>query len=285
MSNNSKLPSGGLKKLMPPITGYVLGLCISFSVKAGNDNFPAGARSSAVANASVTSADCWSTFNNQAGLAWISTPVAGLHFENRYLVKEFSMQAGTLAIPLKPGTIAASYRFFGYSKYYESKFGLGFGRKFSKYFTAGVQVDYLQTHIAEGYGNYNTVVAEIGILTKPTKNFSIGFHLFNPNRIKHRTLPEETVPTVVRFGLGYSFDGKASILFETEKDLDQKPVYKGGIEIAMLHQLYLRCGYATGYEQLSFGLGYKLKKCFADIAFTRHYILGFTSHISLGYEF
>jgi len=260
-------------------------LCISYRVLAGDDNFPAGARSAGVSNASVTLTDGWCTFNNQAGLAYLNSAVAGLYVENRFLVKELSMQAGTLAIPFKPGTLAVSYRFFGYSKYYESKIGLGFGRKFSKYFAAGIQVDYLQTHIAEGYGNYNTVVAEIGLLAKPAKNFSIGFHLFNPNRVKHKNLPEETVPTVVRFGLGYSFDDKAQLLFETEKDLDQKPVYKGGIEIALLHQLFFRSGYATGYEQLSFGLGCKLKKLIADIAFTRHYMLGFTSQISLGYEF
>ena len=274
-----------LKVFTLPGANLILSLCISYPVIAGDNNFPAGARSSGISNTSVTLTDGWCTFNNQAGLAFLNSVFAGLYFENRFLIKELSMQAGTLAIPFKPGTIAVSYRFFGYSKYYESKFGLGFGRKFSKFFAAGVQVDYLQTHIAEGYGNYNTVVAEIGMLAKPSKNFSIGFHLFNPNRVKHKTLPEETVPTVVRFGLGYSFDDKAQLLFETEKDLDQKPVYKGGIEIAMLHQLFFRGGYATGYEQMSFGLGYKLKKLTADLAFTRHYMLGFTSQISLGYEF
>jgi hypothetical protein len=284
-STSKPLHGFWLKALLLPGASLIVCLFFSFSVRAGDDNFPAAARSSGVSNASVTLTDGWCTFNNQAGLGFLNSAVAGLYFENRFLIKELSLQAGTLAIPFKPGTLAASYRFFGYSKFYESKIGLGFGRKFSKYFAAGIQVDYLQTHIAEGYGNYNTVVAEIGILAKPSKNFSIGFHLFNPNRVKHKKLPEETVPTVIRFGLGYSFDDKAQLLFETEKDLDQKPVYKGGIEIAMLHQLYFRSGYATGYEQLSFGLGYKLKKLIADIAFTRHYMLGFTSQISLGYEF
>jgi hypothetical protein len=277
-------------KILPQLSGEAMFACTivicfsSFPAKAG-DNFPAGARSSAVSNASVTLTDGWSTFNNQAGLAYLNSIVAGLHFENRFLIKELSMQAGSLAIPFKPGTIAASYRFFGFSKYYESKIGLGFGRKFSKYFSAGVQIDYLQTHIAEGYGNYNSVVAEIGLLAKPSKNFSIGFHLFNPNRVKHKVLPEVTEPTIVRFGLGYGFDDKASLLFETEKDLDQKPVYKGGIEIAILQQLYLRGGYASGYEQVSFGLGYKVKKFVADLAFTKHYLLGFSPQISMEYEF
>jgi hypothetical protein len=269
----------------PSGIGFVLWLCIALPVNAGNDNFPVGARSSGVSNASVTLADGWGTFNNQAGLAFINSAIVGFHFENRFLLREFSMQAGTLAIPFKPGTIAASYRYFGYSKYYESKMGLAYGRKFSDYFAAGVQVDYLQTHIAEGYGNYNAVAAEIGFLAKPLKSLLVGFHIFNPTRVKQKSLSEAKVPTVMRFGLGYSFDGKALLLFETEKDIDQKPVYKGGIEIEMLHKLFLRGGYATVYNQYSFGLGYKFKGILADIAFTRHNILGFTPHISLGYEF
>ena len=273
-----------LKVFLLPEASLILWLCISFPLHAG-DNYPAGARSAGVSNASITLTDGWCTFNNQAGLAYLNSVVAGVYFENKFLVKDLSMQAATLAIPFKPGTLAISYRFFGYSKYYESKAGLAFGRKFSKYFSAGVQVDYLQTHIAEGYGNYNTVVAEIGLLANPSKNFTIGFHLFNPNRIKHKTVPEEKVPTIARLGLGYSFDGKALLVFETEKDLEQKPVYKGGIEIEMLRKLYLRGGYATGYEQLSFGLGYKFKRLAADIAFARHYVLGFTPHLSLAYAF
>jgi len=269
----------------PSGIGFVLCLCISLPIYAGNDNFPAGARSSGVSNASVTLADGWGTFNNQAGLAFLNSAMVGFHFENRFFIREFSMQAATLAIPFKPGTIAASYRFFGYSKYYESKAGLAYSRKFSNRFAVGVQIDYLQIHIAEGYGNYNTVVVEIGLLVKPLKNLLVGFHVFNFTRVKRESLPEEKVPTVMRFGLGYSFDGKALLLFETEKDIEQKPVYKGGIEIEMLHKLFFRGGYASVYDQFSFGLGYKCKGIIADLAFTRHNILGFTPHISLGYEF
>ena len=271
-----------LKKLSLPLT--ILSLTLS-SLKAGNGNYPAGARSSALSNASVTLYDAWGTFNNQAGLAFLKSPMAGFYFENRYLVKEFSMQAGTLAIPFKPGTIGACYRYFGYSKYYEAKFGLAYSRKLTEHFSAGVQIDYQQTHLAEGYGNYNSVTAEIGLMAEPLKNLTLGFHLYNPGRVKKTAPFEEKIPTVMRLGLGYHFEGKASILFETEKDLDQEPIYKGGLEIKSFENLFLRGGFSSGYEQYSFGLGYKLRRIVADLAFTKHYYLGFSPHISVGYEF
>jgi hypothetical protein len=258
---------------------------IHLNIWADNGNYPAGARSAALSNASVTLHDAWGTFNNQACLAYISKPTVGFYFENRFLVKEFSMQAGTFALPFKPGTIAACYRYFGYSKYYEAKFGLAYSRKFTEHFAVGVQIDYLQTHMAEGYGNYNAVSAEVGLLARPLKNLSIGFHLYNPTRTRNDDLFGQSVPTVARLGFSYSFEEKAMLLLETEKDLHQKPIYKGGLEVKAIDKLYLRGGFSSGYEQYSFGLGYKFRKLLVDMAFTRHYYLGFTPHVSLSYEF
>lgn len=274
---------------MPSLQSKIL--TISFlcfvcpDLHAGNGNYPVGARSSALSNASVTLADAWGSFNNQAGLALLTAPTVGFHFENRFLVKEFSMQAGTLSIPFKPGTVGVCYRYFGFSKYYEAKFGLAYSRKFAEFLSVGVQIDYLQTHLAEGYGNYNAVTAEIGVLAEPAKNLVFGFHLYNPARVKKNAPLEEKIPTVVRCGLGYHFENKATLLFETEKDLDEKPVYKGGLEVKTLEKLYFRGGFSSGYDQYSFGLGYKFKKLVLDMAFTRHFYLGFSPHVSLSCEF
>jgi hypothetical protein len=279
-------PAKGIStsKLLPKLAGCLFLSVYSSTLFAGNDNYPAGGRSSALSNASVMLSDTWNTFTNQAGLANLTSPVAALYFENRFMVKEFAMQAGTLAIPFKPGTIGLSYRFFGYSKYNEIKFGLAYGRKFNQHFSSGIQVDYLQTHPL-GYENSHAIAAEIGLLAEPLKNLFVGFHLFNPTRTKQRAADKEEVPTIFRLGAGYHFEDKALLLFETEKDAEQKPVYKGGLEVNALGDLYLRGGFSSGYENYSFGLGYKFKKLTADLAFSNHVYLGFTPHVSLAYEF
>jgi hypothetical protein len=178
-----------------------------------------------------------------------------------------------------------SYRHFGYSKYHESKLGLGIGRKFAEHFAVGVQIDYLQTYFAEGYGTHNAVAAEAGILAKPLKNLSIGFHVYNFTRNNNNSLPEESIPTNVRLGISYEIESKATILIETEKELESDVMVKAGLELVPVNNLFFRLGFATQIEQYSVGIGYKLKKISADIAFSHNAILGFSPKAGISYEF
>lgn len=257
-----------------------LGLFFHITLFAGNDNYPAGARSSSLATASVSLTDVWSSFNNQAGLAWLTTPSLGFHYENKFLVKEYALQAGTVALPLKPGTGSLSYRYFGYSKYHESKIGLAFAKKLHETISAGVQLNYHQTYLAEGYGSYHALTVEIGILYNPVENLFIGAHVFNPNRAKSNAISEEYIPTIYRLGAGYNILDKATLLFETEKNLDRNPVFKGGLEMSAVKNLDFRVGFGSDYIEYTFGLGYHSHRFSFDLAFSHHYILGFTPHAS-----
>ena len=64
---------------------YRILLCIIFSChwiticRAGNDNYPLGARSAGMATASVVLTDIWSSANNQAGLGYIEQPAAAVY--------------------------------------------------------------------------------------------------------------------------------------------------------------------------------------------------------------
>jgi hypothetical protein len=255
-----------------------------FPVYSSNIYIHSGARSAAISHSSVTLADCWSSFNNQAGLAFLSKTEAGIDFENRYLLKEFQTYSGTVAVPLKPGTLAASFCHFGYQLYSESKAALALSRKFANRVAVSVQFDFLQKHIAEGYGQYNAVATEIGLMGIVSQNLTLGFHIFNPVPIGKKTLPEEQIPTVGRLGLKYTV-GKISLMGETEKDTRQSVVFKGGIEVEAIKDFFIRGGYASGWEQFSFGMGYRWHKFVCDVAFAHHQVLGLTPNIALGYVF
>ncbi len=258
----------------------IIVLLANTQIFAGNENYPAGARSSSLATASVSFTDVWSSFNNQAGLAWITVPTVGLHYENKFLVKEYAFQAGTFAVPLKPGTGSLNYRYFGYSKYHETKIGLAFARKLHKSIAVGVQLNYHQTYLAESFGNYNSLSVEIGLMYSPSENLFIGAHVFNPNRAKSNAISEEYIPTIYRVGAGYNLLKKATLLFETEKNLEQTQVFKGGLEVNAIKNLDFRIGFGSSYIEYTFGLGYHSKKFSFDLAFSHHYILGFTPHAS-----
>lgn len=254
------------------------------SVIGGNENYPVGARYSAMGNCGVMTPSLWSTSHNQAGLAYIKASEIGLHYENKFLIPELGLSSLAFALPTKKtGTFGLNYNHFGYSKYNENKIGLSYARMFGGSFSAGVQIDYFQTHIDEEYGNKGVPVAEIGILSQPVKGLYIGVHAFNISKAKMDSYSNERIPTIFKLGLGYAFSEKALVCIETEKYIDQKAIFKGGIEYQLLVNLYLRTGIITNPVQNTFGIGYKMKKFKADIAFATHPVLGLSSQISISY--
>ena len=106
-----------------------ISFCIFQSAIAA-DNYPVGARSAGVANASVTYSDVWSVYHNQAGLALLKDISVGTYFENRFLISQLGLRSFTAAVPVgNVGTFGLSGTFFGYSAYSEKKAGLAYAKK------------------------------------------------------------------------------------------------------------------------------------------------------------
>ncbi len=117
------------------ITYVLLSIFCSF---ANNDVTVTGARSTAMGNASVTLYDIWSTNNNQAGLGFIKQTQVSTSYENRFLIKELGLAAGTVVLPIKAGTFGLSINHFGYTNYNQTKYGLAFGKAFGENISAGI---------------------------------------------------------------------------------------------------------------------------------------------------
>lgn len=281
-------------KLIVAILAFVL-FCPVLLV-ASNDNSPIGGRSAAMANSSVTLSDIWSVHNNQAGLGYFDHIAAGFYYENRFMVKELALRAGAFVLPTKSGVFGLNYNYFGYSKYNEQKIGLAYARAFGKNFSAGLQLDYLSTRIAEDYGSKNTFTFEIGIQTKLTENFILAAHVYNPIGVTIENEFDEKIPTIFKLGVSYFLSDKLLIALETEKDLDYKPLIRGGIEYKIVEQAIVRIGYSTlpsaaGSQNFSisslyaFGFGLNLKKLQIDFSSTIHQTLGWSPQISFSYTF
>lgn len=264
---------------------YLL-IIICVNAHAVNDNYPSGARASALSNSGVVLEDLWSNYHNQAGLARVDKLILGFHYENKYVVSQYGLHALALAIPTNRGTIGASVTFFGYSKYNESKISLAFGKPFGDIFSAGIQLDLLNIYQAEDYGNSTTLAVEGGILAEPVDGLFIGAHVYNPTMSYYHTFEPEKVPTILQVGIGYYFTEKLFIVMETEKDLEQKIVFQGGAEYHVIKSIYARFGLSTfELSSYSFGVGFVYKGIKADMAFSQHQILGYTPHVSFSYSF
>lgn len=147
----------------------------SFKVEAG--------KSVAMSDASVTLSDIWSVYHNQAGLGNLEDISIGAFHQSGF-IKEQNVQGIAFALPTRTGTIGVSYAYYGFSQYNEMQAGLAFGRSFTKYFSVGIQLNYIYTHIADNYGTEDAVNFEIGILSEPIDNLVVGAHIYNPLRSK-----------------------------------------------------------------------------------------------------
>ncbi|HPE35087.1 MAG TPA: hypothetical protein PLI65_09845 [Bacteroidales bacterium] len=264
---------------------YLLLILITPFISAATGNVPEGGRSAAMGNASAALTDFWSLQNNQAGLAFYHQMAAGIYFENRFLVKELSLRAGGVVMPVRAGVFGLNASYFGYELYNESKIGLGFARKFGERFAAGLQLDYLITALGEDYGSKGVVTFEAGILTKINDHLNIGAHVFNPVNVKLLEYADERVPAVFKVGAAWSLDANIVLTAEVEKETDFDPVVKFGAEYRVIEEIYVRGGISTNPGQYSFGFGLNFKKLKVDFASSVHQVLGWSPQISLIYSF
>ncbi len=249
-------------------------------------NWPAGVRSAAMGHASVGLADIWSSFNNQAGLAWLEETTVGAFYENRFLTPELGAQGAAFALPVKQmGTFGVNLYRFGYSNYNENKMGFAYSRKFGEIFSAGLQLNLHFFQMGEDFGSLFTASGELSFLVKATEDWTIAAHVFNPTRTPLNSFDREKIATIFRIGTAYNFDDKLVATAEMEKDLLRDPTVRIGLEYHLADPVYLRGGLNTNPVSPSFGLGLKLKQFDLDVASAWHQTLGFSPQVGLSYKF
>lgn len=252
---------------------------------AANDNYAFGGRGAGMGNATVTLYDFWALSHNQAGLARLPHMAAGIYLENRFLLQELSFGAAGFALPVNTGVFGLSFTHFGYALYNESKLGLAYARDFGERLSVGLQLNYLNTSIAEEYGSKGNVAVELGFIYQVMPQLSIATHIFNPTRAKIHDYADERIPTILRAGLAYQFSDKVILAVETEKSVDRDPVFKVGMEYHITDPLYLRAGLGTNPASNAFGFGLALGSIHIDVATTYHHVLGYSPQLSFIYHF
>jgi hypothetical protein len=220
----------------------------------------------------------WSSFHNQATLAYNKSLSFGFNYENRFNIKELGTRTAAVLIPSGKASLAAVCSSFGYTDFKRDMAGLACGLKLSEKLSAGIQVDYYSQRTSGEYNNNQTVTCEAGLLISPSRDTRIGIHVFNlvPN-----SLIRTFLPMTVRIGAGTYLN---KILFngiETEMSTGGMLIVRTGFEYEAAKKIWLRGGYSTEFNSFSFGLGWLVKFVQMDIGFMTHETLGVTSSASL----
>lgn len=248
-------------------------------------NFPIGARSAGMAHASVTLTDVWSAHHNQGALGFVDHAAVSAYYENRFFTNNLNLQGIVGTVPLSTGTMGFSFQNFGDNLYSESKLGVGYGMKLADFLSAGVQLTYLNTRIAQEYGMNHAVTAEIGLLAKVTDNLSFGAHLYNPLNVQLAEYANERVPSIIRLGMQYDVSEQLICIVEAQKDIDHDLDLKFALEYHPTEIFYFRGGASTGPITSSFGFGAQMKSFQFDLSASWHYNLGISPQVGLTYQF
>jgi len=259
----------------------LLFFCFNF-IYAGNDKNAPGAKSAAMGHASLLNGDAFATFANQAALTQLKAWQLGIYAENRFLISDLNLYAIAAALPIKSGTFGIGINYFGNEFYNEKQVKLAYGRELFKGLSLGIELDWINLSI-DNYGSTSAFTFGAGILYQLSDKAQIGCHVFNPLRIQLTDLEEDKLPTVVKIGASFSPIEKLTVTAETEKNIQQKAIFKAGVEYQIIEKLYLRGGISSNPGISSFGIGLNLGILQLDFANSFHPTLGYSPHLSLSF--
>jgi hypothetical protein len=249
------------------------------------ENQRAGARSVALAEASVTFSDVWSTFHNQAGLASLEKISGAVFYSSKFGLKELSQMAGSVVLPTKTGVFGLGYSQFGTGGFKETKLGLAFAKKLNDRFSAGIQVDYLSMLFPENKRAKGFATFEAGLLYKVSEKLNFGAHIFNPVHGGLESLNGKIrMPVSFRTGASYRFSEILMICLELEKNSGNNLVLKTGTEFLLLQNLTIRFGFYGKPFAYTAGIGYRFGKISTDIGFSYFGNLGITPSVSIAFD-
>ena len=254
----------------------------------GHAHLPMGAKALSMAGTSVAVIDFWSVYNNAALMPFHSPKGIGLHYDNRFLLKETSCIGIGAQCSLDESSALGLYaKHYGYRNYTEWNVGLAYAKAFAEVFSFGLQCDYLFHAFGDKhYGSRHGFTFEMGMYGKINKELSLGFHIYNPARLKMggKNQAAYTLPLIFRFGFCYSFT-HCLLSCEMEKDWDTPSLFRMGISYEANKTFYIRGGLSLPTFSVSVGVGLVYNHLILDVASSYHGILGYSPQLSIMYTF
>jgi hypothetical protein len=244
-------------------------------------SYTAGAGEAGCGYVCIMRTGFWTSFHNQAALAYNSSPAAGINYENRFAIKELGIRSAGIIIPAGKTSIGAIYSSSGYPDLRRNNGGVACGMKITDNISLGIQIDLFTEKTPEEYSNSNYLTCQTGLLITVNPDIKLGIHLFNP---LPNSLRKTALPSVIRIGIGKNITTSLFAGAESEIGTSGIMIIRTGFEFMPNKRLSLRGAFSTDNSSFSFGLGYQTDPVNIDLACSTHEILGLTSSISLIYH-
>ena len=218
---------------------------------------------------SIKHANIFSVTSNQASLAQIKNPSAGVFGENRFLMTETNMYSAIIAVPTKDGNFAFQADYFGFKNYNESQLGIAYARSVGKNLDLGIKFNYYAFRIPR-YENPSTVTFEIGAIAHVTEKLNAGIHIYNPVGGKFSKTENDKLGSIYSFGLGYDVSEIFNITGEIVKQEDVPVNVNVAMQYNFARQFFAQFGIATQNSSPFGGAGISWDNFRLDICASYH---------------
>jgi hypothetical protein len=255
---------------------FMMPLMFALASPALENRLP-GARSAALAHASVALDGSEAIFHNPSLLNFGHGLFCTLSYESRFLLKELSLMAAGISTSSGYGSFGVTFSQFGTGIYRENKLGLLYAKKLSNRISTSVGFDYLSERLPENSRPFSAVTVEIAAAARINQKITTGILFFNPVMTK-LAIPGENVAIPWEFRAGNAWNVTDQLLFCSEMDLIRgNPVrLRTGLELNPCAVISFRLGISGNPLQIAFGAGFKMGCYVFDIAFYQQGNLGFT---------
>ena len=225
----------------------------------------------------------WSIFGNPAAIGKIINTESGYAVTRNYLLEALTQQQAALILPTKPGVIGLSVQSRGNQLLHNDKVGLALARNFGRKITFGMQLDYLSTRFAEGYGSNQSFTFEAGLLCDISKVAKLAIVVDNPLSVKRTQYQVDNYPSYLKVGLSYLVVTKLTWFVDVVECSGIRPIFKTGFEYRYEEHFQFRIGISGQPLTMAFGGSLSFGKMIFDFSSSWHPVLGISPGVGISY--
>lgn len=267
------------------VWGMMMTLILAFCIvptEQAEAQLTLGARGASMGQAvTALQTESWSVFSNPAMLP-LNGNAASFYGIRNYSFSELTDVALAGHYSHNFGTSGLGLHTYGDDIFRESRFRIAHMYEYSG-MRVGLIANY--THMSiENYGSAGTLTLDAGLAYSIIEGLWVGARATNLNRGKIGEAREELARELA-VGVAYTLSDRATVSSDVVKDSRFPMAYRGGLEVRIYEELYLRGGITTEPVTYSVGMGYNHSSFGINIVAQQHYLLGWSPGLDFSINF
>jgi len=185
-------------------------------------------------------------------------------------------------LPVSPGNINFLVDYAGAGDYHEIQRGIGYSRNLGELVQIGLRFNYYRLRIV-GYGAAAAFPVDAGVVFQLFPKLRTSLYVYNLMAARPNGEGLSKIPTVVRFGIGYSASESVGISMEIIKESGKSVSFQPIIFYQAAEKLFFRGGMDTNNRLVFFSGGYMLGQLRLDLSTAYLGSLGWATGLGLQY--